>query len=170
MRKLLSYVLVFLTVVWLSLVVAQVSQAAMTCVDNGVGYAGEGRYRLSVTCTHDTTPGTAEDAVPTSLMSFINRGYIYMMRITPGATGPTDNSDLQIQDASGFDVVVAAGNGANVIDNATDTRFFLPDGATPGTDNYFVMGDGQAWTITVTNNDVNNSSWTLVMHVVTQAP
>jgi hypothetical protein len=40
------------------------------------------------------------------------------------------------------------------------------DGPTPGSTNLNPVGDGSPWTITVTNNAVNNSSWTLVMQAI----
>jgi hypothetical protein len=151
---------------------ASTGMAAMTCVDgkadgtvkNGIRSSNGQVVRLYATCTHNTTPGTAVAALPANMQAAINNGlYVYRFSILPGATGPTDNSDLQILDADGLTIIAAAGNGANVIDNTAKTSVIYGDGPTPGSTNLYPLGDGTAWTITVTNNAVNNSSWTLVM-------
>jgi hypothetical protein len=148
------------------------ANAAMVCVDGKAdGTVPKGAYssnrqvvRLYATCTHNTTPGTAVDTIPDNMQAAIDNGYtVTRFSILPGATGPTDNSDLQILDADGLTVIAAAGNGANVIDNTAKTSVLYGDGPTPGSTNFNPVGDGSPWTITVTNNAVNNSSWTLVM-------
>jgi hypothetical protein len=146
---------------------ASTATAAMTCVDDGIrAWPGSKDHRLSMTCTFDTTPGTAVAAFPSTIQAVINKGaYVYQFTIKPGATGPTDNSDLQILDASGATIIAAAGNGANVIDNATVTSVIYGDGPTAGSTNHAPKGDGEAWTTTVTNNAVNSSSFKLIMKV-----
>ena len=141
------------------------AQAAMTCVDDGIrAWPGSKDYRLSMTCTFNTTPGTAVAAFPATIQAIIDKGlYVYQFTTKPGSTGPTDNSDLQILDASAATILAAAGNGANVVDNATVTSVIYGDGPTAGSTNHNPKGDGEAWTITVTNNAVNNSSFKLIM-------
>lgn len=143
------------------------AQAAMTCVDDGIKtWPGGKDYRLSMTCTFNTTPGTAVAALPATIQAVIDKGlYVYQFTTKPGGTGPTDNSDLQILDASGATILSAAGNGANVIDNTAVNSVIYGDGPTPGSTNHAPKGDGEAWTITVTNNAVNNSSFKLIMKV-----
>lgn len=143
------------------------AHAAMTCVDDGVvAWTGTKNYRLSTTCTFDTTPATGVSAMPATIQAVLNKGLrVYKFATKPGTTGPTDNSDLQILDASGVTILAAAGNGANVIDNAAVNSVIYGDGPTPGSTNHSPKGDGQAWTLTVTNNAVNNSSFKLIMQV-----
>jgi hypothetical protein len=157
------------------LMLPSMANAAMVCVDGkGDGTVPKGAYssnrqvvRLYATCTHNTTPGTAVDTIPDNMQAAIDNGYtVTRFSILPGATGPTDNSDLQILDADGLTVIAAAGNGANVIDNTAKTSVLYGDGPTPGSTNFNPVGDGSPWTITVTNNAVNNSSWTLVMQAI----
>lgn len=162
-------------VVLLILLVPCQAMAAMTCVDgkadgtakNGIISSNGRAARIFVTCTHDTTPGTAVAALPTNAQALVGNGfYVYRFSTIPGTTGPTDNSDLQILDADGLTILAAAGNGANVIDNTTKNTVIYGDGPTPGSTNLSPLGDGSVWTITVTNNAVNNSSWTLVMQAI----
>ena len=143
------------------------SYAAMTCVDDGITHLGFGEeYDFSMTCTFDTTPGTAVAAFPATIQSYLNLGYyVYTFTIIPGTTGPTDNSDLQIKDSVGRTIISASGNGANVIDNATITSVIYGDGPTAGSTNHYPKGSHYAWTITVTNNAVNNSSFKMLLQV-----
>ncbi len=162
-------------ILMLLLMCPSLAQAAMVCVDGKAdGTVTAGAYssnrqvvRLYATCTHNTTPGTAVDTLPTNMQAAIDNGfYVYRFSILPGSTGPTDNSDLQIMDGDGLTIIASAGNGANAIDNTAKTSVIYGDGPTPGSTNHYPLGDGSPWTITVTNNAVNNSSWTLVMQVM----
>jgi len=151
---------------WLGMV--GMAQAAMTCVETSrIKGSLPGSWHFDITCTFDATPGTAVGAIPTtapngrsmSIMEIINQGLIvYNFSIIPGATGPTDNSDLQIADSSGVIIISASGNGLDVIDNATITSQIMGDGQ--NSDRY-PKGNGLAWIPTVTNNAVNNSSFIL---------
>ena len=165
MKKLFILAVTLVTVFMFS----SVSFAAMTCVDDGRSSAGgsDATVRLSVTCTFDTTPGTAVAAIPASVMKYINDArYVYTFKTIPGATGPTDNSDLQILDSDSIVILSASGNGANVIDNTAINSIIYGDGPTAGSTNHYPAGDTMTWTITVTNNAVNNSSFTLIMQAV----
>ena len=152
-----------------------VSMAAMTCADGkadgtvaaGIYSSNKQAARIYVTCTFDTTPGTAVDDMPDNAQALLNNGwYAYRFSTIPGSTGPTDNSDLQILDGDDITILSAAGNGADVIDNATITPVILGDGVTAGSDNFFPLGDGSPWEITVTNNAVNSSLFTLVIQAI----
>jgi len=149
----------------LSLFIATNSFAAMSCNETATSI-GNGRWLLKVEMIFDTTPATATCTLSGDVMNAINRGlYIYDFNTVPGSTGPTDNSDLAIVDANTISIVSASGNGSNIVDNATNNKFY-GDGPTAGSTNIYPLGDGNAWTITVTNNAVNNSSTTLYMHGV----
>jgi len=141
--------------------------AAMVCVDSGSYTAATGRTMLKVTCTFDATPGTAEDDLPYTSMERGDGMFVYSFVTVPGSTGPTINSDLAIADCRGVNILDAAtGHGANVIDNSTVNGPFYGDGPTIGTDNHNpLMHQWCAWTVTVTNNAVNNSSFILYMEM-----
>jgi len=140
--------------------------AAMTCVDSGSYTGSRGGTMLKVTCTFDTTPGTAEDDIPYTVMERGDDQYVYSFATEDGSTGPTDNSDLAIADCRGVTILSATGNGANVIDNATSTGPFYGDGPIAGSTNHYPkMHQWCAWTVTVTNNAVNNSSFILYMEM-----
>lgn len=171
MRKMSLFILILLAF-------SLSASAAMTCVDadtvsgssSTVRIGSNDNWRLGVVCTFDTTPGTASAAMPTTIMRKLNGSlgyapYVYHFSTVPGSTGPTDNSDLAITDSSGATILSASGNGANVIDNATVTSVIYGDGPTPGSTNHYPKGNGFTWTIAVTNNAVNNSSFTLWMFI-----
>ena len=157
----------------ISMLTASPAMAAMTCIDgNAAGLYKTGIYssnrqtvRLYVTCTADNTPATMVDDMPTNAQAALDNGwYVYSFGIVPGSTGPTDNSDLQILDGDDLTILSAAGNGADVIDNATTTAGIIGDSAA-GTE-HLPLGDGSPWEITVTNNAVNASSFTMVMQAI----
>jgi hypothetical protein len=188
MINLKSKVYGLLVFVWVLImtIMAGVSNAAMTCADAGREVTPQGATLL-VECTFDTTPGTAVAALPSSTMAWIKRGYVYNFftlyhadalctaldtpfdcctaASTGDCDGVTDNSDLQILDARGLTILAAAGNGANMADNGANNSVFYGDGPTPGTDDHSHVGNGSAWTLTVTNNAVNNSEFTLGINV-----
>lgn len=142
--------------------------AAMTCVELGypdTEYEQASHYMITLECTFDTTPGTAVAAIPAATMAKMQRGrYIYTFATIPGSTGPTDDSDLQIHDSSSKVILSASGNGANVIDNTAINSVIYGDGTTPGSTNHYPKPHQvRVWTITVTNNAVNSSSFKLEM-------
>ena len=140
------------------------SFAAMTCTDAGHVVDGRsGNKVIVVTCSFDTTPGTAICNLPATVMDDLDGKYVYSFAVKPGATGPTDNSDLQIVDSRGITIVSASVNGKDVIDNTTSTGPFYGDG--PAGNHYPKGHFPYVWTVTVTNNAVNNSSFTLYMEV-----
>ena len=141
------------------------SFAAMVCNDAGTTASREGQYRVSVLCTFDTTPGTAVSALPKSIMEAIEGAFIFTFATVPGSTGPTDDSDLQILNAEGVTIVSATGNGADVIDETTITSVIYGDGPTAGSTNHYPLADTSVWTVTVTNNAVNSSSFTLIIQM-----
>ena len=160
--------ILLLTALWLMWMVGSVF-AAMECVETSrVKLLLPGQWHFTMTCTFDTTPGTAVDTFPTdapagasmSMMGIINQGLlIYNMSITPGTIGPTDDSDLQITDSAGVVYLSATGNGKDVIDNATKTSQIMGDG--PGGTSKYIKGNGLVLSLTVTNNVVNNSSFVM---------
>lgn len=139
------------------------ANSAMVC-DETATSLGNGKWLLEVAMEFDTTPGTATCTLSGEVMDAINRGlYIYDFNLVPGSTGPTVNSDIAIADSDSKTIVSVTGNGANVVDNTTFSKFY-GDGNIAGSTNFYPLGDGKAWTITITNNAVNNSTTTLYMH------
>ena len=149
------------------LLIPSVSFAAMTCVESGSLKTTPNVYVMNLVCTFDATPGTAVATLTSSIMGYLNDRIILSFRVIEGSTGPTDNSDLAIVDSRGSNILSATGNGADVIDNAAATGPFYGDGPTPGSTNALPIAHAAyPWTITVTNNAVNNSSFILSMDTV----
>jgi hypothetical protein len=139
--------------------------AAMVCVDSGQTTGTRRGFVQVVTCTFDTTPGTASTTIPATVMMNADDMYVYSFATEPGSTGPTINSDLAIVDSRGVSIIKAAGNGADMIDNSTSSGPIKGDDI--GTDDHNpIVHQSYAWTITVTNNAVNNSSFILYMEMV----
>lgn len=156
-----------LSMIPLLLLFASQAMAAMECVDSGQivpERSRSGNNVQVVTCTFDTTPGTAVDTIPTSVMAMLDDKYC-QIDIEPGATGPTINSDLQIVDSRGVTLISASGSGLDVIDNATSTFGILAEGSA-GTSLYIHAHAPYQWTVTVTNNAVNNSSFTMYIEAI----
>jgi len=140
---------------------------AMTCVDSGQitpERSGTGNTLQVVTCTFDTTPGTAVATIPTGVMARLDNKFCWI-DIVPGATGPTDNSDLQIVDSRGLTIISASGSGLNVIDNTASTFNIMGEGEA-GNVAYLHPHAPYQWTVTVTNNAVNNSSFLMYIEAI----
>lgn len=135
---------------------------AMTCVEGA--HEREARSKVvKLTCTADATPATSVATLDASMMEELGGMFLYSITTDPGATGPTDNSDLQIADSRGVNIVTATGNGANVIDNSA-TNQLTPEG--PETIFYQMAHSGYAWTITVTNNAVASSFFDIYFEMI----
>ena len=137
---------------------------AMVCTTSYIKRQRNGVI-ASVLCTFDTTPGTATDTLPDDVQAMVNDHFVHAIYTIPGATGPTDDSDLAITDAEGKAIYT----GTNVIDNATVNGPLLPVGPTTAKDWHHPMGDGNDWTITITNNAVDSSTCEIVFQL-TKAP
>lgn len=138
--------------------------AAMTCnISSEITDQNPIVKVVNLLCTFDATPGTAVYTLDSKEMGAINSRVIRHIITVPGSTGPTDNSDLGVTEARGsvaHSILSASANGANVVDNATSTGPFYMDG--PGSTNDTVIAHSSyPWTVTVTNNAVNNSSFTI---------
>ncbi len=155
-------VLAFL-ILWVPLLAGQ-AIAAMDCVDSGqvVLINDSSKGIQVVTCTFDTTPGTAVDTIPANVMTRLDGSY-WSIDIVPGATGPTENSDLQIVDSRGVTLINPTTSGLNVIDNTTSSFGILPINVS-GSQMYARGHEPYTWTVTVTNNSVNNSSFIMYIN------
>lgn len=136
------------------------SWSAMTCSESGSVDSTPNVRITNLVCTFNTTPGTAVYVLTSEQMGLLNDRLITGFYIIPGATGPTINFDLAIADSRGVNIVSASVNGLDVIDNSTSTGPIY--GNTPEGLNYFpILHSKYPITVTVTNNAVNNSSFTL---------
>jgi hypothetical protein len=77
--------------------------------------------------------------------------------VSPGATGPTDDSDLTIK-KNGVDIL--GGNGANIVDNAVD-GYCVPKGT--NSDSPFPVLVDHPLTVGIANNAVNSAVVTITM-------
>ena len=149
-------------ILFLFILIPSVCNAAMTCTGTADSI-GRNKWEVRVQMLFDTTPGTASCVIPAALLDKMTGLYLYKIATIPGATGPTDDTDLQILDSDGVTILSASGFGANIIDNTAVNSVVIPDGKVAGTDKFYPLIDGKAWTATVTNNAVNNSSYTLIL-------
>lgn len=146
-----------------------VSHGAMTCAQTSFAIMpfdikpDTRRYTLGLTCTCDTTPGTAVATLGAEIMNNMDGKYGYTITIVPGGTAPTDNSDLAISDSRGLALLTAAGNGLNLVDATSTTEEYFEG---PNGDHYPLFKAAYPLTITLTNNAVNNSSFVAYIDMV----
>lgn len=148
-----------------------IAHSAMTCTEtlNKWGSTnpelGKRKATLVLVCTANTSPATSVYTVSTNMMKTIEGMYAYTFLTRPGTTGPTDDSSLAIVDSLGSTYLYAAGNGASVVDNATVTQNYF-DYPNSGANGFPMMKGLYPITLTVTDNIVNNSSFTLYIDLV----
>lgn len=99
---------------------------------------------ITFTCGTDTAASATYANVTTKPLF----GYVFMAETNPGATGPTDNYDIVLNDADGADIF-----GGNLMNRDTSNT----ERAVPA-----IVGwvDGPL-TLAVTNNSVNNATFVL---------
>ena len=149
-------------IILIFMLIPSISFAAMTCTGTANSIS-ENKWEVRIQMTFDTTPGTASCALPASVLNKMKGLYLYKIATIPGTVGPTEDTDLQILDSDGVTILSASGFGANIIDNTAVNSVVIPDGKVAGTDKFYPLVDGKTWTATVTNNAVNNSSYTLIL-------
>ncbi len=151
----------WLRILPLLLMITVNSNAAMTCdIPDLKGNVGDNNIRITnFVCTFNTTPGTASYTLTPSQMGYLNNRMVRHLYTIPGSTGPTINSDLSIIDSRGAILLSVIGNGADVVDNSTTNGPFYMDGT--GSNDIIIVHSEYPLTFTVTNNAVNNSSFTL---------
>jgi hypothetical protein len=166
MKKRINLLTLLKCAVVLSVIAAIATSAysAMVCTDAGFNSLSNERYRQVILCNMDAAPSIATDEIPNSAMARINRGYLYKLALVPGDTGPTTGSDLAITDADGITIISATGNGLNALTANTVTNNI--HGESAGTWLFHPMGDGKAWTMTVTGNTQDNSSFQAIFHII----
>lgn len=146
MKKIITFLTLFM-------LVAGSVHAAMTCDKSG--YVSRSKYTgiYTITCTFDTTPGTAAYTMTESEMDPMDGAWVTLVTVRPGGTAP-DAASVAIADSKGTPLMTAAANGLNLV-HATDTLSEYLEG--PNGDHYHVADHDNPWTITVTDQATNNA-------------
>lgn len=122
--------------------------------------------KLVLTCTGDSSNGSFPATVLNPLAqdsdgtSFDIRGLqLYSMKVIPGSTGPTADSDVTITDEYGVDLM--GGKGTDLLKNSAKSwALFGPSGYSVSA---LITGN---ITITITNNSVNSAVITIVLELI----
>lgn len=147
---------IFLALILFIFMMANICFAAGTIVPS-IGDESPDKTSITVvlTCTADASDGSLPDTnfggPGTNLTKNLNGYYLYEVKIVPGGTGPTDDSDLYIKDSDGIDLL--GGLGVDKIDNAT-TSHFQPS---------FYPRINSVLTASVSNNSVNGAVFTITL-------
>lgn len=109
-------------------------------------------YILTISFVADASDGSFDPVTMTDTQASDLTGYwLSHVKVNPGTTGPTDNSDLTVK-WGGVDVL--GGNGVNIVDNAVE-GYCTPKGT--NADAQWPMS-GEALTIGIVNNAVNSAT------------
>ncbi len=116
--------------------------------------------KLTFSCTGDSSDGSIPDSATSSIYTDEIVGwYLDQVIVDPGATAPTADSDVVINDEWGFDLL--GGNGSNLLHSST-TKTTIP--ATDGQNKRQpVLG---ALTLSVTNQSVNSATYDVILVLV----
>jgi hypothetical protein len=120
-------------------------------ISQGVGY----KYRVTITLQADAADASLAVTLTAAQMEQLDGLFVYKVIVRPGATAPTDASDLAIEDSRGLVLMDATRNGLNLVD-ATSTLWNYTDGPTSG-NHYHLLEEEFPVTITVTGNSVNSA-------------
>lgn len=137
----------------LLLLVPSLGFAAATCVEGTPQHPCGDLWYIDIVCTAHTDASFTDQVTTDSYC-----GYLYAFSVDPGATGPTDNSDLEVfQTMAGAATTVdtLATQGANTIDNTANNFVLLTAEAA-------VCGP---LAIDMDNNAVNSASFTLRLYL-----
>ena len=123
-----------------------------------ITHTGQRWIEFTATCTADDTDASFPDTkIPGDL-----RGYkIYSVGTYFGGTGPTDNTDLTINEGAADGEDVLGGAGVNMIDNAANNVFKPLVGST-GVD----VPIYRAIYINIDNNSVNDAIVTILIKLI----
>lgn len=135
----------------LFLIPSQAAAVVGSCVVTYPDATGQIQEVL-LTCTGGTA-GDAGTIANTTILP--KRGWIFLAETSPGTTGPTDNYDIVLNNAAGVDVM----GGALMNRDTANTERAIP--AVSG------WVDG-VLTMTVTNNSVSASTYTVKLWVWVQ--
>lgn len=101
---------------------------------------------ITLTCTADA----ADASYPETVLATKISGKLLALETNPGATAPTDNYDIALDDAEGHDVL--EGKGAN-----RDTANTEKVSAVRGVGEYSEVAKSDVLTFKITNNLVNSA-------------
>ena len=102
---------------------------------------------ITLTCTGDASNGSFPDTVIVPKIS----GKLLALETNPGATGPTDDYDIALDDAEGHDVF--EGKGGNRDITATEKVSLVR-----GVAEYSEVAKSDVLTFKITNNIVNDAT------------
>jgi len=123
-----------------------------------VGASGKYETReLTILCTGDASDGTIPDTNLCSLVAAdkpLHGWGLCSIETVPGATGPTDNSDVYLKTANGTDIL--EGNGENMLDNAANNIIYPP---------LIPLIVFLTLTLDVDNQSVNSAVYTIIMNL-----
>jgi len=124
---------------------------------------GSGFLKITATCTADAADGS----YPVTQIPYVIAGrYLFSVNTYYGATGPTDNTDLEIlaDSNSGYDIL--NGSGTNQIDNAANNHFkpIVNDPTATASDTVMPVYDDLY--VKITNNSVNSAIVTIVLKFI----
>jgi hypothetical protein len=140
--------------------------STLVCTDTKITFVSGVGHKVACVATADATTYTTLE-VKDAAGNAINLAgqYLYLVSVVPGATGPTDNTDLEILEGSATGPDILAGSGANMIDN-TATNTFRPLSnavaySAPIMGSLFVKASA---------NSVSGAAFTLTLRTVPQSP
>jgi hypothetical protein len=119
--------------------------------------------KVTLTCTGDASDGSFPATNINTLVKALGydiRGMkISEVKAAPGATAPTDATDVEITDENGIDILGA--RGTNLID-ATSKTYIVPG---PASQHQPVLVTGDL-TIAITGNSVHSAITTIVLNLI----
>jgi hypothetical protein len=117
------------------------------------------KITVTVTCTADAADGSFPDtsfgANTNNILQRKGNYWLINVQVTPGTTGPTADSDLQLLNADDYDVL--GGAGTDNVDTATTNEFY-PENTSGDLRYYPVVSD---LTQVLSNNAVNSAEITI---------
>jgi len=132
--------------------------AAGSSASATVARIDEQLYKATVTWVADDGDGS----VPTAGIVSPKNGYVILGITDPGSTAPQAAYDITVTDSLGADVF--GGNLGDLSATATERAFPADAGGNEGAQ--FVQA-GESLTFTLTNNNVNDATGSLVLYFVT---
>ena len=119
---------------------------AGTVAQSAVHYAADGLLEITLTATGDSSDGTIPDTVLTPKFS----GQLLSLKTNPGATAPTDNYDITIEDGDAIDVLQGVGANRDT-SNSEQAAIVQATSVNPW------IHRGETLTFKVANQSVNNA-------------
>jgi len=161
MKKILAVILAFVI-----FAVPAFAVSTLVCTDTKVTFVGGVGHKVACVATGDAATFTTlqiKDAAGSNI-NLVGQ-YLYLLSVVPGATGPTDNTDLELLEDSATGPDILSGTGTDKIDN-TATNVFRP---LSGAVAYSAPIMGTLW-VKASNNSVSGAIFTLTLRTVPQSP